>query len=255
MQFVRDSKYKGLLAAVLAFVAIGVAIPKLTVHDTVPADADRSCIDHAIRSAKQLDLLQRLLYSTGAFQVTKAERGSGEAQFYTIFRIPLGGRMHTICDYVVSEYNSDQFGISFIYPSDYTLSEGKGDGAVESYFIGLTPHPAPAPELPPDVQVDPEPSPGIGFAFYRNPDPTETPEAWIHDQMTYRAGEGNFQDPPLHPITVDGVPAVRYLDTSGLYQRDTVLFRHGDWMVQIAADDATYFKSDFDTILSSINLR
>ncbi len=257
MLLMRDSKHKTTILAVFGvvlFLGIGIAIPKLTVHDTVPADADRSCIDSGIKSQRENSLLKRLLFATGAFQVTKAERGGGEAKFYTLFRIPLGTAVRTICDYATNEYKSDQLGISFNYPIDYVLSEGNGEGggAVESYFIGLAPRPAPAPELPPGVQVDLEPIPGIGFAFYRNPDSTETPEAWIHDQMTYRAGEGNFQDPTLHSITVDGVPAVRYLDTSGLYQRDTVLFRHGDWMVQIAADDATYFKSDFEAILGSI---
>ena len=155
---------------------------------------------------------------------------------------------------LVSEYNSDQLGISFLYPSDYILSEGKGDGAIESYFIGLTPRPVPASELPPGVQSDPGPSPGINFAFYRDTKQTDSFDEWVREQMIYRAGPDNVQEPVFHPITVDGVPAKRYLDTTGLYQRDTVLFKHGDFMVQIAADDATYFTSDFDYILAFIKL-
>lgn len=230
---------------------VGIAIPKLTVHDTVPVGVDRSCIDSALR-LEGLHPIQLLLYSTGAFQVTKAEPGGGEVKFYTLFRIPLD-TMRTICDYTVTEYKSDQFGISFNYPINYVLSEGNGEGsAADAYFIGLTPRPSPTPELPPGTQVDLEPSPGIHFGFYREADQADSFDEWVRKQMIYRAGPDNVQEPIFHSITVGGVSAVRYLDASGFYQRDTVLLKHGDWMVQIAADDATYFKTDFDSVLSSI---
>ena len=257
-------KYKKpsvVLGILLSVLFIGIAIPKLTVHDLVQAD-ERAQNCAAFGVNQQFDnSFERIAILLGKTRITQMQDNDVGVEAFTLFRIPLGilrGQpgmsLGVTCDYAVSEYSSDQFGISFTYPSSYDLSEGNGEGsAAEAYFIGLAPRPAPAPELPPGVQVDLEPIPGIGFAFYRNLDSTETPEAWIHDQMTYRAGEGNFQDPPLHSIMVDGVPAVRYLDTSGLYQRDTVLFRYDGRIVQIAADDATYFnKSDFDSILSSI---
>ncbi|OGZ17525.1 MAG: hypothetical protein A2494_01495 [Candidatus Lloydbacteria bacterium RIFOXYC12_FULL_46_25] len=218
----------------------------------MPASVDRSCIDSALR-LEGLHSIQRLLYSIGAFQVTKAEHGGGEAKFYTLFRIPLD-TIRTICDYAAIEYSSDQLGISFNYPTGYVLFERKGDavGAMESYFIGLTPHQSSTSELPPSTQVDLEPSPGILFGFYREADRVDSFDEWVREQMIYRASPDNIQDPILHPITVGGVPAVRYLDASGLYQRDTVLLKHGTWMVQVSADDAAYFKADLDSILSSI---
>lgn len=264
--------YKTIGYIVLALIIIGIAIPKLTVYDSVAlTDAEKSCVQTGVK--QQLDNpFQRVALALGKSAVV-GRQGDGIikpntmiVESYTIFRIPLpvtrffnNFTQHVICDWAVteySEYNSDQLGISFNYPIDYVLSEGKGEGsAADVYFIGLTPRPAPEPELPLGVQTDPEPSPGINFGFYPDPNPTETPEAWIHDQMTYRAGEGNFQDPALHSTTIDGVPAVRYLDASGIYARDTVLLKHGDWMVQIAADDATYFKTDLDSILSSITFQ
>lgn len=239
---------------------IGIAIPKLTVHDSVAlSDTEKRCIQAGVK--QQLDNpFQRVALALGKSGVIEKKQNSLTVKSYTVFRIPLPfthlfNRFTTdvICDWAATEYNLDQLGISFAYPSNYILSEGRGEGSVvDAYFIGLTPRPSPTPELPPGVQVDREPSHGISLAFYRDTNPTETPEAWIHDQMTYRAVEGNFQDPALHSTTIDGVSAVRYLDASGLYQRDTVLLKHRDWMVQIAADDAKYFKADFDMILSSI---
>lgn len=258
--------YKTIGYIVLALIIIGIAIPKLTVHDSVTlTDTEKSCVQTGVK--QQLDNpFQRIALALGKSAVVERQ-GDGIikpntmiVESYTIFRIPLPVTrlfnkftQHVICDWAVTEYNSDQLGISFTYPSSYVLSEGNGEGsAADAYFIGLTPRPAPEPELPPGIQIDPEPNLGIYFGFYRNHNHTETPEAWIHDQMTYRAGEGNFQDSTLRSITVGGVPAVRYLDASGIYARDTVLLRHGSWMVQIAADDATYFKTDLDSILSSI---
>jgi hypothetical protein len=156
----------------------------------------------------------------------------------------------------VTEFSSDRLGISFAYPDSYVLSEGSGEGsAAGAYFIALTPHLSAEAESPSGVQIDREPSPGITFAVYRDTDPAKAPDVWIREQMTYRAAEGNFQDPTLHSITVGGLPAVRYIDTSGIYQRDTVLLRHDGRMVQITADDATYFKADLDSILASLQFK
>lgn len=239
---------------------VGIAIPKLTVHDSVAlTDAEKRCVQTGVK--QQLDNpFQRVALALGKSGVIEKKQNSLTVKSYTVFRIPLPfthlfNRFTTdvICDWAATEYNSDQLGISFTYPSSYVLSEGSGEGsAADAYFIGLTPRPSPAPELPQGVQVDLEPSPGIFFGFYRKADQADSFDEWVREQMIYRAGPDNVREPIFHPITVGGVSAVRYLDASGLYQRDTVLLKHGDWMVQIAADDAAYFKADLDSILSSI---
>src|SRR3989344_4652910 len=102
MLMMQESKHKKaflVVFCVVVFLGVGIAIPKLTVHDTILADANRSCIDSGIQSQRESSLLKRLFFATGAFQITQAERGGGDAQFYTLFRIPFGGEMHTICDY------------------------------------------------------------------------------------------------------------------------------------------------------------
>lgn len=118
MLMMRESKYKKALLAVFGvvlFLGIGITIPKLTVHDTIPVGVDRSCIDSALR-LERLHPLQWLLYSTGAFQVTKADQQHGEARFYTLFRIPLGTTIATICDYAASPLSLPDLTLDGWYP-------------------------------------------------------------------------------------------------------------------------------------------
>ena len=156
------------IAAILAILFIGITIPKLTVHDTISADADRSCIDSGIQSQRENSLLKRLLFATGAFQVTRAERGGGDAQFYTLFRIPIGGQMHTICDFAapatgettitpvtlvdgknynypgtyhaspvangLKSYTSERYSVSFNYSPDYVLFENTVEGGPQAQY-------------------------------------------------------------------------------------------------------------------------
>lgn len=265
--------------AVVALLLIGIAIPKLTVHDTVPADADRSCIDSSIQSQRENSLLKRLFFATGAFQITQAERGSGEAQFYTLFRIPFGGKMHTICDYAVNNpdplpltdgtnvdgfgqfrdssikdgsksFTSGQYGISFTYPSNYFVFDARSANADgENYGIGVIPDSSFLREAVANAHNEPGMIPRISIFFYHDDSNASLEE--IARKRIIRANGESAPIPTFNKTTVGGVPAIRHIDTSGLYQRDTVLLRHGDWMVQIAADDSTYFKTDLDSVLSS----
>lgn len=245
------------IATILLF---GIAIPKLTVRDSVAlTDAEKRCVQAGVK--QQLDNpFQRVALVLGKSAVIEKKQNSLTVKSYTVFRIPLPfthlfNRLTTdvICDWATNEYNSEQLGISLNYPIDYVLSEGNGEGsAADAYFIGLTPRPSSTPELPPSTQVDLEPSHGILLGFYREADQADSFDEWVREQMISRAGPDNVQEPLFHPTTVGGVSAVRYLDASGLYQRDTVLLKHGAWVVQIAADDTMYFKADLDSILSSI---
>lgn len=110
--FFRHRFYAGtsgkVLALLAALVAIGVAIPKLTVHDAVPlTDADRACTDYMFRSATQDRMLDRVALMLGKERVV-ADRGPHKfgGEVYTLFRIPLGwlhGRadesLAITCDY------------------------------------------------------------------------------------------------------------------------------------------------------------
>jgi len=86
-------KYKTLLMILLGifiFVGIGIAIPKLTVYDTVPVSAQlKRCTDSAIDHFD--NPIERIALMLGKSRIVETQ-GPAEAmiEFYTIFRIPLG---------------------------------------------------------------------------------------------------------------------------------------------------------------------
>ena len=93
-------KYKKLLFAVFSiilFLGIGIAITKTTVHDTVPADADRSCVDLILNKPMKKLSLEWLVHITGKTQVISADAVHGDAKFYTIFHIPLNFNLAINC--------------------------------------------------------------------------------------------------------------------------------------------------------------
>jgi hypothetical protein len=93
-------KYKKILFAVfgvLLFLGISIAITKTTVHDTVPADADRSCINLVLNKPMRKLSLEWLVHVTGQTQVISADAVHGEAKFYTLFRIPLNFNLAINC--------------------------------------------------------------------------------------------------------------------------------------------------------------
>ena len=104
--------YKTIGYIVLALIIIGIAIPKLTVWDTVQlTDEEKSCVQTSIK--QQLDHpLQRLALALGKSTVV-GKQGDGIIKpntliikSYTIFRIPLPTTrtfnqlvQHSICDW------------------------------------------------------------------------------------------------------------------------------------------------------------
>lgn len=87
-----------IIIGIAALIFIGMAIPKLTVHDTVSADADYSCVNTLFdTSFASIFSLQWFLRITGKAQVVKAEPTSGEVKFYTLFRVPSGIGVGTEC--------------------------------------------------------------------------------------------------------------------------------------------------------------
>jgi hypothetical protein len=88
-----NSKHKKLfiiLSAIILILGIGIAIPKLTVYDTVPVSAQlKRCTDSA--TDHFYNPLERLALALGKSRIVETQ-GPAEAmiEFYTIFRIPLG---------------------------------------------------------------------------------------------------------------------------------------------------------------------
>ena len=86
-------KYKTLLMNLLGiflFIGIGIAIPKLTVYDTVPVGAQlKRCTNSATEHFD--NPFERIALALGRSRII-ATQGPAEAtmEFYTIFRIPLG---------------------------------------------------------------------------------------------------------------------------------------------------------------------
>lgn len=171
--------YKTIGYIVLALIIIGIAIPKLTVRDTVQlTDKEKSCVQTSIK--QQLDHpLQRLALALGKSAVVE-KQGDGIikpntmiVKSYTIFRIPLPVTrlfnqftQHVICDWAsekvptdniavpglgkyretsvmdgMKAYQSARFSVFFYYPKKYLLfeSRGEGFGGVEYYVVSLVP--------------------------------------------------------------------------------------------------------------------
>lgn len=81
-----------LLLLVATLIAIGIAIPKLTVHNEISlTDADRICTDFMFRNMANEHMLDRIALMLGKGQII-AQRGSEEfdGRIYTLFDIPLG---------------------------------------------------------------------------------------------------------------------------------------------------------------------
>ena len=275
-------------AAVTALLLIGIAIPKLTVHDSVElTDAEKSCAQIGV--SQQLDSpFQRVALALGKSAVIEKKENSLTIKSYTIFHIPLPfthlfNRFTTdvICDWAATStipslpitdgtnvdgfgqfrdskvtdgrksFISDPYGISFTYSSNYFVFDARSANADgENYGIGVVPDSTSLRQALANEHNEPGMIPRIGIFFYHDDSNASLEE--IARKRIIRANGESAPIPTFTKTTAGGVPAIRYTDASGLYSRDTVLLGHGDWMVQIAADDATYFKADLDSILSSI---
>ncbi len=88
-----ESKHKALLTVfgVVLFLGMGIAMPKLTVHDLVPVEARlKQC--SALGVNQHLDNpFERIALLLGKSRITRADNNNGiEVQSFTLFRIPLG---------------------------------------------------------------------------------------------------------------------------------------------------------------------
>jgi len=278
MVLIASSKQNKILLAALGvvlFFAVGIAIPKLTVHDMVPAEVDRSCVEQVLNKPIKKLSWEWIVRVTGQTQVMSADASHGDVKFYTLFRIPLDLNIAINCLLVAptitegtnvdglgqfrdskvtdskKSFASNKYGISFTYPSNYFVFDTRSANADgENYAISIMPDSHALRQALANEHNEPGMIPRISIFFYHS-DSNASLEDIAREKIVHANGEG-APIPTFNKTTVGDISAIRYTDASGLYSRDTVLLKHGDWMVQISADDATYFKTDLDSILSSI---
>ena len=120
----RDSKHRMILIVVIAL-AIGVAVSKLTIRDTVSVDKRLArCATYAVN--EMLDNpFQRVALLFGNSRIVETDGGnSATIEMFTLFHIPLPGRVVAFCD---------QAGI----PDGSVLVSKTGDTAT-MYPFGIT---------------------------------------------------------------------------------------------------------------------
>lgn len=296
-----QSKHKKILLAlfgVVLFLGVGIAIPKLTVHDLVDASADRSCINEAINPPVKKLSFKGLLFLTGKTQVVNATSFGGEAKLYTLFRIPLDFfTIRISCDPALKpitlkdgeavewlgtfhdssavdgmkSYTSDELGISLKYPEEYLLFHNSVTemGIYEHFqYISMGPK---------DLILQTISRARAGFAgegpymvnlsFFYDPKlkvANVVPEEYLKRWLIERPPQSNYypdgQGPgtvraTLTPITIDGVPAFKYKNLYGLYESDVVAFIHNDRIVIASSPSDPSMSSNFETIISSLQLK
>jgi hypothetical protein len=276
---------------IIAVLLIGIEIPKLTVHDSIPVDERlQRCINYALKEHYD-NPIERIALLLGKSRVAETDwKGSVNTESYTIFRIPMRSSLTVFCDqegipqesYTTSadewtfvdgmeveylgvfhdslaenglkSYQSDRLDVSLKYPENFRLFEGKGlgVGGVEYYVITMFPEPYISEILASDA--DTEWPASMHLSFFRNTDMLPL-EEWIRTKRY-----SNFvpsdpaQEGVLTPTAVAGVPAITYR-VSGLYESDYIAFRHGEWVVLAVADDmGENTDRDFQTMLASIEL-
>jgi hypothetical protein len=141
-------------------------------------------------------------------------------------------------------YSSDKYGVSFIYPDEYQLTEFDAPGSAlrEQHTIVLQhTDDLPAPEGgegPPSITID----------IYQNNLDNQTTEGWIRSdsRSNFKLGEMT-----LASTTIDGKQALSYR-WSGLYEGTTVATAEKDW---IYAFNVTYLEMGADIIQDFVTLR
>lgn len=286
MVLIASSKQKKISLAfigVVLFLGIGIAIPKLTVHDTVPVGSDYSCVDSIFNKPIKKLSWEYLLRAAGQTQVVHADSGYGEVKFYTLFRIPLDLHMSVNCLRTASStglvdgkayntlgvfhdsqvvdgtksYASQRFGISFKYPIDFSVFEGEADASGVSPsdgFVSISPEPYTTQALMREFAGELPPS--MGFAFYRNTQHLPL-ERWIKEtNPAYTNYIPSDSTSKLTQTTITGAPAFKYHSEMGLYVTDYVTFLYKDWAVMFVINDmGPKTQADMQAVLTSLQLK
>lgn len=151
-------------------------------------------------------------------------------------------------------YVSDKLDVSFSYPSEYLLFEGKGEGTGGAeYYVTVTPE-TPVRTAMASIYGGEWP-PSMHLSFFREPDSVLSLDQWIRTKSLSNFDPLNpAQNLLFVPTTVAGVSALEYF-VPGLYDTQYVAFRYGEWVVIASADFGKGISPDFQTILSSIQFK
>lgn len=141
-------------------------------------------------------------------------------------------------------YESSQYGISFTYPSGYTLDERSVPGSGERlhHVITLTR----TEDLP--LPENGEGPPAITIDIYQNDLDKLSTEQWIRNTSAsnFKLGDGT-----LASTTISGWPALSYR-WSGLYEGTTIVQARTAW---VYAFSVTYLEMGADIIQDFVAIR
>jgi hypothetical protein len=146
-------------------------------------------------------------------------------------------------------YTNDPYGISFMYPKNYKISEGEKGAKEQSHYAIVIVRDED--RVPP---VNGEGPTAITFDIYRNATDTPSIDQWLNNSVAsnYNLSKGTYAT-----TTIAFVPAITY-DWSGLYEGRTIAFLHHK---NIVALSVTYLSADdqnlgvYDIIRTSLKLR
>ncbi len=145
------------------------------------------------------------------------------------------------------EYTNATYGISFVYPKAYVLSEIDVPGERKHHVIVLTRKE----DLP--LPANGEGPPAITIDIFQNDIDKHTTESWIRNTSSsnFKLGEGR-----LASTTISGMPALSYR-WSGLYEGTTIALAQPNW---VYAFSVTYFEmgativQDFVAVRDSVRV-
>lgn len=142
------------------------------------------------------------------------------------------------------KYSNDKYGISFIYPKDYVLSEIDSPGSEmrKHHVITLIKEE----NLPPPVGGEGPVS--INIDIYQNNLDNQTTEDWIRNtnDSNFKLSEGR-----LSSTTISDLPALSYR-WSGLYNGTTIALASPSW---IYAFSVTYLEMGEDIIQDFVSIK
>lgn len=153
-------------------------------------------------------------------------------------------------------FSAGEFGIAFEYPSEYLLFEHEGDTTGESDFYHnfniVSEGPALETIARAEAGLPGEGPPSVAITFYNNPD-NYSPAQWVREaNSAYTNYHAEDRVATLASTTVDGVPAIAYSSSYGLYASDYVAFAHGKWIVVVSG--AREVADIFNFVVASIAL-
>lgn len=152
-----------------------------------------------------------------------------------------------VCPEVINKtYSNTMYGISFMYPGYYTLTE-REVGNKERTIHAIT--------LNKQVDIIPESEgpPSITILFYQN----NLDKRSLLDWLT-KTNESNFKlsNGTYSTTTVDGIPTVTYKH-DGLYRANVVAFLHKESIVAVSGSflgEQDQIVKDFYALVASIKL-